>query len=56
MLKLETWLDFVKFNKELLEDDYNPGQALVVKAKLKSADGTTVIYSSLDPYLMYLQH
>ena len=42
MLKLEPWIDFFKFNKELLDDDYNPGQALVVKAKSKSADGTTV--------------
>ncbi len=42
MLKLEGFADLFKFNKELLEDDYNPGQALVVKAKNKSADGTTV--------------
>jgi len=28
MLKLEPWADFFKFNKELLEDDYNAGQAL----------------------------
>jgi len=42
MLKLESWGDVFKFNKELQEDDYNPGQALVVKLKTKSADGTTV--------------
>lgn len=43
MLKLESWTDLFKFNKELLEDDYNPGQSLVVKGKSKSADGTTVL-------------
>ncbi len=43
MLKLEPWINFFKFNKELLDDEYNPGQAMVVKASTKSSDGTTVI-------------
>ncbi len=42
MLKLENWVDLFKFNKELLDDDYNPGQKAVFKNKLKSDDGTTV--------------
>ena len=43
MPSLVNWIDFNKFNKELLDDDYNPGQKFVVKAKTTSADGTTVI-------------
>jgi hypothetical protein len=43
MLRLEPWVDFFKFNKELLDDDYNKDQAFVAKGKSKSADGTTVI-------------
>ena len=39
MMKLESWQDLFKFNKELMDDDYNPKQAYVIKAKLKSADG-----------------
>jgi len=39
MLKLEPWIDFWKFNKELLEDDYNKDQSLVAKSKYKSSDG-----------------
>lgn len=42
MPKLESWADLFKFNKELLDDDYNPGQALLVKAKYRSVDDTTV--------------
>lgn len=42
MLKLETWGDLFKYNKELLDDDYNPGQQIVVKAKCKAEDGVTV--------------
>jgi len=41
MLKLESWSDFFKFNKETLDDDYNAGQHLVVKAKQKSTDATS---------------
>ena len=44
MLKLEPWIDLFKFNKELLDDDYNKDQYLVVKNKSKSADGATVNY------------
>ncbi len=43
MLKLENWGDLFKFNKELLDDDYNRDQSLVVKAKTRSLDGTSVI-------------
>ena len=42
MLKLENWGDLFKFNKELLEDDFNRDQSLVVKNKTKSTDGTSV--------------
>ena len=42
MLKLENWGDLFKFNKELLDDDYNRDQSLVVKAKTKSIDGASV--------------
>lgn len=47
MPKLESWADLFKFNKELLDDDYNPGQALVAKLKNKSNDGTTVSFLSI---------
>jgi hypothetical protein len=33
MPKFVEYRDIFKFNKELLEDDYNPGQALVNKTK-----------------------
>ena len=42
-LKLENWGDLFKFNKELLDDDYNRDQSLVVKAKTRSLDGLSVI-------------
>ena len=42
MAKLENWADLFKFNKTLLEDDYNPGQKLVIKASQKSSDGVYV--------------
>lgn len=42
MLKLENWGDLFKYSKELLDDDYNHGQQLVVKAKNKSSDDVTV--------------
>ena len=45
MPKLDSWADLFKFNKELLEDDYNPGQGLVVKTKYKSLDETTVNFT-----------
>ena len=52
MLKLENWTDLFKFNKELFEDDYNPGQALVVKSKQKSLDGVTVRYTPIRHMLI----
>jgi hypothetical protein len=39
MSKLENWGDLFKFNKELLDDDFNAGQKFVIKAKRKSDDG-----------------
>jgi len=41
-MKLENWTDLFKYNKELLEDDYNHGQALVLKTKSKASDNVTV--------------
>ena len=43
MLKLENWGDLFKFNKTLLDDDFNRDQSLVVKAKTTSIDGSSVI-------------
>jgi len=40
MLKLENWVDLFKYNKELLDDDFNPGQAFVVKAKQRADDSS----------------
>jgi len=42
MFKLENFGDLFKFNKELLEDDYNHGQKLVIKTKEKSSDNSFV--------------
>ena len=39
---LENWGDLFKHGKELFDDDFNPGQALVVKTKTKSDDGVFV--------------
>ena len=39
---LESWADLHKYNKELLDDDYNHGQALVLKTKAKAADNVSV--------------
>jgi hypothetical protein len=41
MLKLESWADLFKYNKELLDDDFNHGQQLVVKVKQTSDDGVS---------------
>lgn len=41
-MKIENWGDLFKYNKELLEDDYNHGQGLVVKTKAKAVDNVTV--------------
>ena len=46
MSKLESWGDLFKFNKELLDDDFNAGQKFVVKSKTKSADGLVVSIAS----------
>ena len=43
-MRVQSWGDLFKFNKELLEDDFNHGQKLLVKEKYNSADGTTVSY------------
>jgi hypothetical protein len=42
MPTLENWGDLFKYAKELLDDDFNAGQALVCKTKTKSEDGTNV--------------
>jgi hypothetical protein len=52
MSKLENWGDLFKFNKELLDDDFNAGQKFVVKTKHKSDDGLVVspaLTDSLGP-------
>ena len=36
---LESFADIHRYNKELLDDDYNHGQALVVKTKARGNDG-----------------
>lgn len=41
-LKFENWGDLFKFNKQLLDDDYNRDQSLVVKANTRSLDGLSV--------------
>ena len=43
-----TWEDLFKFNTELLTDDYNKGQALVIKTKAKSEDNVTVSISEIS--------
>jgi hypothetical protein len=47
-----SWEDLFKFNTELLTDDYNKGQALVVKTKAKSDDNVTV---SIMKILLFLK-
>jgi len=42
MLKLENWGDLFKYNKDLLDNDYNAGQQLVVTTKQRADDGATV--------------
>ena len=41
-MKLENFGDLFKYNKELFEDDFNPGQKVVIKIKSKSQDSTSV--------------
>lgn len=42
MSKLENWGDLFKYNKTLLDDDFNKDQSLVVKAKTTATDGASV--------------
>ncbi len=48
-MKVESWGDLFKYNKELLEDDYNHGQALVLKSKTKANDNVTVSLPNSSP-------
>lgn len=41
-MKLENFGDLYKYNKELIEDDYNHGQAFVLKTKSRADDNITV--------------
>ena len=41
-MKLESFGDLFKYNKELFEDDFNPNQKVVIKLKSKSQDATSV--------------
>jgi hypothetical protein len=41
-MKLENFADLFKYNKELLDDDFNHGQALVIKTKSSGSDKVTV--------------
>lgn len=46
MSKIENWGDLFKYNKELLEDDFNHGQGVVLKTKSKASDNVTEISST----------
>lgn len=48
MSKLENWGDLFKYSKELLEDDFNRDQAVVIKTKSRSLDGSTVSHDTQD--------
>ncbi len=41
-MKVENWDDLFKYNNDLINDDYNHGQALVIKTKAKASDNVTV--------------
>ena len=45
-MKLENFSDLFKYNKTLLEDDFNAGQALVIKTTSKATDNVTEISST----------
>ena len=47
-MRLENFGDLFKYNKELFEDDFNPGQKVVIKLKSKSQDATSV--SAIQPH------
>lgn len=56
MLKLENWVDLFKYSKELLDDDFNHGQQLVVKAKAKADEGqhvSTNLFFTKELHLIY---
>jgi len=48
MLRLENWGDMFKWNKEILDDDFNAGQFLIAKGKKKTADGEWVPLFNLN--------
>lgn len=48
MPSLVNWIDFNKYNKELLDDDYNAGQKFVAKFKQNSADGSQVSFVDIN--------
>ena len=48
MPSLVNWIDFSKFNKELMDDDYNHGQSFVTKVKMTSSDGKSVSLNSFN--------
>ena len=52
-MSLQNWGDLFKYNKELLEDDFNHGQALVIKTKTVAADKTVSSISPLPGFLMH---
>ena len=52
-MSLQNWGDLFKYNKELLEDDFNHGQALVIKTKTVAADKTVSSISPLPGILMH---
>jgi len=56
MSKLENWGDLFKFNKELLDDDFNAGQKFVIKAKRKSDDGLVVRTIGFSECLIGFEH
>ncbi len=37
-MSVPTWGDLYKYNKELFDDDFNAGQALVIKTKSAAND------------------
>jgi len=41
-MKVESFADLFKYSKELLDDDYNQGQAFVFKTKTRGSDNVTV--------------
>jgi hypothetical protein len=54
MSKLENWGDLFKYNKTLLDDDFNKDQSLVVKAKTTATDGASVRINCLKFNVEYV--